>query len=584
MPSELPDNAILVARSMSPAALLDYDRSRLRGVVLEEAGRVEPRRDRRARAGDPRGQRRAQHHRDRRAGRRDHRRRRHRRGASAPAARRRGGLRRKGAAARAAARTSIARCATRRASPSTASPIGLHMNAGLLIDMPHLDETGAESIGLFRTELQFMLATSFPRIDAQEAIYRSGARRGRRPHRHLPHPRHRRRQDAALHEAARRGEPGAGLAGDPHGARPAGAAAHPVARHVARRRRPRAQGDDPDGVDRRRVRRGAGAVRSRNRLRQAAAAASRRARSSSARWSKCRRCCGRSTRSPRPADFLSVGSNDLMQYVFAADRVNKRVAGRFDELSPAFLRALKAIADAGAPLRQAGHAVRRDGRPPARRDDADRARFPQFLDGGDGDRSDQGDGAVARRRRRAARARRDARRPAIITARCARRCRRSPSVSPSASSAARPRPALPSIEPVMTVTANFDIILRRYEEIGAAAQRRRDRRRRLCGAVARARRARAAGRSDPRLARQGKRARRPRRAARRPDARSGNARPRRSRPRARRSRARADGARRSASRCCPRTRPTSATSFSKCGRGPAATRRLCSPATCSACM
>ena len=38
LPSELPENAILVARSMSPAALLDYDRSRLRGVVLEEAG------------------------------------------------------------------------------------------------------------------------------------------------------------------------------------------------------------------------------------------------------------------------------------------------------------------------------------------------------------------------------------------------------------------------------------------------------------------------------------------------------------------------------------------------------------------
>jgi phosphotransferase system enzyme I (PtsP) len=48
------------------------------------------------------------------------------------------------------------------------------------------------------------------------------------------------------------------------------------------------------------------------------------------------------------ADFLSVGSNDLMQYVFAADRANKRVAGRFDELSPGFLRALKSIADAGA--------------------------------------------------------------------------------------------------------------------------------------------------------------------------------------------------------------------------------------------
>src|SRR5262249_29385843 len=35
---QLPDNAIIVARSMGPAALLDYDRSRLRGLVLEEGG------------------------------------------------------------------------------------------------------------------------------------------------------------------------------------------------------------------------------------------------------------------------------------------------------------------------------------------------------------------------------------------------------------------------------------------------------------------------------------------------------------------------------------------------------------------
>src|SRR5262249_60886155 len=34
----LPDNAIIVARSMGPAALLDYDPSRLRGLVLEEGG------------------------------------------------------------------------------------------------------------------------------------------------------------------------------------------------------------------------------------------------------------------------------------------------------------------------------------------------------------------------------------------------------------------------------------------------------------------------------------------------------------------------------------------------------------------
>src|SRR5437899_12813786 len=35
---QLPENAILVARSMGPAALLDYDRKRLRGLVLEEGG------------------------------------------------------------------------------------------------------------------------------------------------------------------------------------------------------------------------------------------------------------------------------------------------------------------------------------------------------------------------------------------------------------------------------------------------------------------------------------------------------------------------------------------------------------------
>src|SRR3954469_17952799 len=35
---QLPENAIVVARAMGPAALLDYDRKRLRGLVLEEGG------------------------------------------------------------------------------------------------------------------------------------------------------------------------------------------------------------------------------------------------------------------------------------------------------------------------------------------------------------------------------------------------------------------------------------------------------------------------------------------------------------------------------------------------------------------
>jgi phosphotransferase system enzyme I (PtsP) len=51
--------------------------------------------------------------------------------------------------------------------------ITLQMNAGLLVDLPHLNEAGAEGIGLFRTELQFMIASTMPKAEEQEAFYRS---------------------------------------------------------------------------------------------------------------------------------------------------------------------------------------------------------------------------------------------------------------------------------------------------------------------------------------------------------------------------------------------------------------------------
>jgi phosphotransferase system enzyme I (PtsP) len=44
-------------------------------------------------------------------------------------------------------------------------------------------------------------------------------------------------------------------------------------------------------------------------------------------------------------DFLSIGTNDLVQFLFAADRGNRRVADRFDPISPPLLRALMLIAD-----------------------------------------------------------------------------------------------------------------------------------------------------------------------------------------------------------------------------------------------
>jgi phosphotransferase system enzyme I (PtsP) len=46
-------------------------------------------------------------------------------------------------------------------------------------------------------------------------------------------------------------------------------------------------------------------------------------------------------------DFLSVGSNDLMQFFYAADRGNARVADRFDPISVPVLRALRDIAAKG---------------------------------------------------------------------------------------------------------------------------------------------------------------------------------------------------------------------------------------------
>jgi phosphotransferase system enzyme I (PtsP) len=57
-------------------------------------------------------------------------------------------------------------------------------------------------------------------------------------------------------------------------------------------------------------------------------------------------------------DFLSVGSNDLFQFLFAVDRGNSRLAARFDTLHPAILRALRRVVaradSAGIPVTLCG--------------------------------------------------------------------------------------------------------------------------------------------------------------------------------------------------------------------------------------
>jgi len=50
--------------------------------------------------------------------------------------------------------------------------VQLNINAGLTVDLPHLEETGADGIGLFRTEFQFLVGSKMPRLQEQMALYR----------------------------------------------------------------------------------------------------------------------------------------------------------------------------------------------------------------------------------------------------------------------------------------------------------------------------------------------------------------------------------------------------------------------------
>jgi phosphotransferase system enzyme I (PtsP) len=59
-------------------------------------------------------------------------------------------------------RPAIARCGTR---------IQMQMNAGIMADLPSLQGSGAEGVGLFRTELQFLLRNSMPRRSELAALY-----------------------------------------------------------------------------------------------------------------------------------------------------------------------------------------------------------------------------------------------------------------------------------------------------------------------------------------------------------------------------------------------------------------------------
>ncbi len=80
------------------------------------------------------------------------------------------------------------------------------------------------------------------------------------------------------------------------------------------------------------------------------------------------------------ADFISIGSNDLMQFLFAADRSAPGLSGRYDLLSPPVLDLLEHLLREAAEARRAGVGLRRGGVPAAGGVGACRGRADHAVD------------------------------------------------------------------------------------------------------------------------------------------------------------------------------------------------------------
>ncbi|SHN00822.1 phosphoenolpyruvate--protein phosphotransferase [Roseibium suaedae] len=226
--------------------------------------------------------------------------------------------------------------------------IALQMNAGLLVDLPHLTEAGAAGVGLFRTELQFMLASSFPRMKEQRAQYEQvlAAADGKPVtfrsldiggDKVLPYLRSIQEENPAMGwRALRLGLDRPGLLRTQIRALLMAAAGRdlklmfPMVAEVDEFLLARGL------VERelKHLRRHGHAVPEKIRLGVMVEVPS---------------LLFQLDELMQEVDFVSVGSNDLFQFFCAVDRGNTRVADRFDPLSLGFLRALKRIVDkAGA--------------------------------------------------------------------------------------------------------------------------------------------------------------------------------------------------------------------------------------------
>lgn len=224
----------------------------------------------------------------------------------------------------------------------------LLMNAGLLVDLPQVEESGVAGIGLYRTELQFMIASTFPRTEAQEALYRQVVSAvGDKPvtfrtldiggDKVLPYFRNTPDEDnPALGWRAVR------IALD-----------RPGLLRTQIRALLKASGGRELNVMLPMVTELAEIEACREIINAEVGHLSR-----FGHPLPLRLRLGAMLEVPTllyqldglmdAVDFVSIGSNDLHQFMTAADRSNAHVANRFDILSPYFLRVLKSVADAAA--------------------------------------------------------------------------------------------------------------------------------------------------------------------------------------------------------------------------------------------
>ncbi|HXC14127.1 MAG TPA: phosphoenolpyruvate--protein phosphotransferase [Stellaceae bacterium] len=341
LPSELPPEFILVARAMGPAELLDYAHRRIMGLVLEE-GSPTAHVAIVARALDMPAVGRVQGATERiDAGNLvvvdgDH---------AQILIRPSEDIRQSATAAIESRTRRRAYYESLRSAPAVTRDglaIKLMLNAGLLIDMAQLADTGAEGVGLFRTELPLMVRDTFPAVDDQTEFYRQVFERaGGRPvvfrtldiggDKILPYQAHAAEDNPAMGWRAIR----IGLD------RPA------MLREQLRALIRAAEGrhlyvkfpmiaEIPELEQARRL----------LGLELARAAGEGRIPPASVRigvmlevpallWQLPGLC--------ERIDFLSVGTNDLVQFLFACDRGNPRLADRYDPLSAPMLALLREV-------------------------------------------------------------------------------------------------------------------------------------------------------------------------------------------------------------------------------------------------